>query len=200
MVRNLLLQLFFFFMLPLLASGQKKEVTIRIVQDESTLLDRYETSVVLKKKSFKIQVLLDHVGGIYAFASFNDSICCRLSELDSIPDFGSLPDRTMAESDFNKEKELLVNDNNSCAYWYYDNDISWKGFNKKIYKLDNDRVVAIKSVKQLYYVSREKEIKLKDVHQPLYLFFVAVNEFDPAGRPLRELVRKKVRIDWIDED
>ncbi len=184
--------------LPLLAFTQNREVSIRIVQDQSFLLDQYDNNVTLEKKAFKIQVLLENVAGIYAFAAFSDSLCCRLTELDSISDFMNLPQRTMPESDYNKEKELLVNDDNSCGYWYHDKEIVSKGFNKKLYVLGENRVVAIKSIKQLYYVPEKKEVKLKDVRQPLYLFFVAVKEFDNAGRPMTELLRRKVRIDWVD--
>lgn len=194
--RNILVLLF----LPVYSFSQGKHVAIRISQDRSFLLENYETNLVLEKKSFKIQVLLENVPGIYAFAAFRDSICCRLSELDSIQDFMNLPMRTMSEPDFNKDKELLVNDDNSCAYWYYDKEITWKGFNKKIYPIDSNRIVAVKSIKQLYYVPEKVEMKLKDVKQPLYLFFVAIQEFDAAGRPSKELTRKKVRIDWIEED
>lgn len=186
---------------PVLAWAQNKQAMIRILQsDQSVLLDQYQTNIVLQKKSFKIQVMLENVGGIYAFAAFTDSICCRLSETDSIAGFMDLPERTMSEPDYNKEKELLVNDDNSCAYWYYDKALTWKGFNKKIYQLDNNKIVAVKSIKELYYVPSQKEIKLKDVRSPLYLFFVAVSEFDKIGKPMKELMRKTVRIDWIDED
>lgn len=185
---------------PVLLIAQKKQVLIRIVQDEPFLLDQYDSHITLQKKSFKIQVMLENIGGLYAFAAFSDSICCRLSELDSINDFGRLPERTMKEVDFNKEKELLVNDDNSCAYWFYDKEISWKGFNKKVFELDSNRVVAVKSIKQVFYVPEQREIKLKDLKAPLYLFFVAVSDFDPSGKPLKELMRKKLRIDWVDEN
>ena len=187
-------------MLPFLSTGQKKEVSIRIAQDESVPLTQYETNLVLKRSAFKIHVLLGNTAGVYVFAAFTDSICCRINELDSIPDFGGLPDRAMKEGYYNKEKELLVNDNNSCSYWYYDSNIAEHRFNKKIIFLDSGRVVGTKTVKQVLYVPTDKEIKLKQIDQPLYLLFVAVSEFDSSGKPLRELVRRKVKIDWINDD
>jgi hypothetical protein len=66
--------------------------------------------------------------------------------------------------------------------------------------LDGNRFVGTKSIKQVYFSSTKKEVKLKDVTAPLYLFFVAVSAFDASGKPLKELMRRKVRIDWIDED
>ncbi len=188
------------FFLPALGLAQKKQVSIRIGQDETTLLDQYETEIVLKRKNFKIQVMLENVAGVYVFAAFTDSICCRLSELDSITGFMDLPDRTMKEPEFNKDKEMMVNDDNSCAYWYYDKRTNWHGFNRKVILLDDGRVVAVKTVKQLFYVPEQRVIKVKEINRPLYIFFVAVSEFDASGRPAKELMRKKVKIDWINED
>ena len=181
------------------ASGQGKSVSIRIGQDQSVLLDAYENSIVLEKKAFKIQVLLENIAGVYVFAAFSDSICCRISELDTISGFNEMPGRVMKEAEYNKDKELLVNDDNSCAYWFYEKGKSWNGFNKKIVLLDTNQVVAVKTVKQLYHVPSKKEIKLKEMRQPLYLLFVAISEVDEQGRPLKELMRKKVKIEWVDE-
>ncbi|HEV7780934.1 MAG TPA: hypothetical protein VGO58_06690 [Chitinophagaceae bacterium] len=198
------LRIFFLlsFLLPALCWSQKKEVSIRIGQDETLLLDQYENEIVLKRKGFKIQVLLENVAGVYVFAAFTDSICCRLTEADSISGFMDLPDRTMREPEFNKDKELLVNDDNSCAYWYYDKETSWRGFNRKVVLLDDGRVVAVKTVKQLYYVPEQRAIKVKDIDidKPLYLLFVAVSEFDGGGKPLKELMRRKVKISWVYDD
>ncbi len=194
--RRILVLLF----IPVMGLAQKKQVTIRIVQDElSIALEKYESGITLKRKAFKIQVLLSNVTGIYSFAGFTDSICCRLGELDTIPHFNLLPDITMAEPDFNKEKELLVGEKD-CSYWYYDKTINTHRFNKKIVVLDSTHFVGIKTVKQVFFVPDQREIKIKDLETPLYLFFIAVDEFDTAGKPKKELIRRKVKIDWTDDD
>jgi len=180
--------------------AQKKQVTIRIVQDElSYALDKYESNILLKRKGFKIQILLSNVNGVYSFAGFTDSICCRLAELDTIPRFGILPDITMAEADFNKEKELLVGEKD-CSYWYYDKELNTHRFNKKIVMLDTNKFVGVKTVKQVYFVPEQRQIKLKDLDTPLYLFFVAVDEFDSSGKPKKELMRRRVKIEWTEDD
>lgn len=196
---RLLLILAVFIACGLPLTAQKKQVSIRIVQDESFVLDNYMTEITLKRKSFRIQVLLAGVEGIYTFAGFTDSVCCKLGEKDSIPRFALFPDITMAEPDFNKEKELLVGEKD-CSYWYFDPELNSHRFNKKIVKLDSNRYVGVKTVKQVMYVPGKKEIKIKDLETPLYLFFVAVDEVDTAGRPSKELMRRKVRINWRDED
>lgn len=197
---RLFLFLCFMAVLPLRGFSQKKNVVVRITQDERAFsLDKYHTDVVLKKKGFKIQVLFSKVTGIYAFAGFTDSICCRLGEVDTMPHFSLLPDMTMREPEFNKSKELLIGEKD-CSYWYYDKNLSSHPFNKKVINLDTNNLVCVKSIKQVYYVPERKEIKVRDLDRSLYLFFVAVDEFGPDGRPKKELMRRKVKIDWIEDD
>jgi len=42
-------------------------------------------------------------------------------------------------------------------------------------------------------------MRLREVKKPLYLFFVAVSEYDANGKPVKELMRRKIRIEWFDE-
>ena len=58
--------------------------------------------------------------------------------------------------------------------------------------------VCTKVIKELYDVPEEKIIKLRTISTPLYLFFVAVKEYDASGKPKTELMRRKVRIDWVE--
>lgn len=183
---------------PVISFSQNKQVSIRIQQDESFLLDSFETHIVLQKKAFKIQVMLENIEGVYCYAAFDDSIY-RLTENMPVPDFAYLPDMAMAEEEFNKEKELIINPE-GWSYWFYDSKLNWHRFNKKIILLDSNRVVGIKSVKQFYLLPDQKDIKPKDIHKSLYLFFVAVAEENDKHKPARELMRRKVRIDWINED
>ncbi|MDZ4795723.1 MAG: hypothetical protein SGI83_15700 [Bacteroidota bacterium] len=183
--------------LPAVALTQSKNVSIRIQQDESILLDSFETQVVLQKKTFKIQVLLGNTAGIYCYAAFNDSIY-RLTETEEIPGFSNLSLMAIAEEHFNKEKELTINPD-GWAYWFYDPALNWHRFNKKMVFLDTNIVIGAKSIKQFYFTNNKKEVKTKDISQPLYLFFVAAAEVDADKRPLKELMRRKVKIEWVNE-
>lgn len=183
---------------PLFVYSQYKNITIRIGQDKSIALREYESQATLSPKSFKIQVLFENVAGVYCYASFSDSIY-KLGEQDPIPGFANLPNMTMAEEKFNDEKELLIS-KNGWSYWFYDPAIDWHRFNRKIILLDNGRLVATKSIKQLYIIDEKKELKLKDNTTPLYLFFVAVSETDTDGKPAKELLRRKIKIDWTNDD
>jgi hypothetical protein len=188
-----------FFCFTELSYGQDKTIGIRIVQDDSAYTPEKGNMVIhLKKKSFRIQVLLQNLRGVYSFASTKDSLD-KLPDEEPVPGFADLNDRLVVEEEYNKEKELQVEDNGWC-YWSCVPDSTVSGFNKKYVVLDSGRVVGIKSVKQLYFTSSRHAIKLKDVRSPIYLFFVAVDESDPHGHPVHELLRRKVKIEWIEDD
>lgn len=198
MMHHLRYLLFALLVIPHFVSAQNRQISIRIGQDRSVVLDAYESQVTFSKKGFKIQVLLDSVAGVYCYASFSDSIY-KLAESDPIPGFADLPGMAMAEEKFNDKKELMIS-KAGWSYWFYDPAINWHRFNKKIVLLDGGRLVATKSIKQLYMVDTKKDIKLKDNNSPLYLFFVAIAETDAAGKPVKELVRRKIKIDWTNDD
>ena len=183
----------------LTALSQAKFVGIRIVQGDSIYLPQSaQASVVLQKKGFKIQVLLQNIKGVYAFASMRDSVY-NTEDASPVPGFGDIPGMIITEEKFNVEKELMVSNEGWC-FWFYDPLLSWHGFNKKIIMLDSGRVVGVKSIKELRFMPSGRSVKLKDNNEPLYLFFVAVDQVDANGKPSRELLRRRIRIDWIDED
>ena len=177
--------------------AQHKEVSIRIAQDESVMLDSAEKHLVLQRKPFKIHVLLENVEGVYCFASFSDTLY-RLADTDAIPGLADLPARLLDEEDFNKEKEIYVS-NDGWGYWFYKAPPAAHKFNRKVVLLDGDRLVVTKSIKQIYNTSTRKETKLKEIVAPLYLVLVAV-ETDANGKPVKELIRRRIPIDWIDEE
>lgn len=186
-------------LMPGIALAQKKDISIRLHQDEkSVLLDSYETHVKMNNDKFKIQVYLQGVEGVYLFASFSDSIY-RLNENDPIPGFAELPNMSMAEETYNKDKELLISDN-GWSYWFYDPKLDWHRFNQKITKIDSGAVVGTKTIKFLYFVADKKSIKLKYITDPLYLFFVATDTSGENVSPKKELLRRKVKIEWTEED
>ncbi len=184
--------------LTLILQAQEKQVIVRIQQQNTVLLDNFDTQIKLKRDGFKILVSLQKTDGLYVFAAFHDSLY-KLAETDPIPGFEQLPAMSMAEESFNKDKEILVSDE-GWSYWFYKKDLDWHRFNKKIILLDSHKVVATKTIKNVYLVADKKTRKLKDNTRTLYLFFVAVKEEDAAGKPLKELMRRKVKIEWTDED
>lgn len=195
MQKRHLIMVFFVLTGPFLPA-QDKSVGIRIIQEESFSLNDYETTVKLEKDKFRVQVYLQNTGGVYLFAALHDSLF-RLRETDTVPGFSRLPDKAMAEETFNKDKELLIHDD-GWSYWFYDPELDWHRFNEKIIRIDSGGVVGTKTIKFAYFISRKESVKLKDLNSPLYLFFVAVKESDAGGYPVKELMRRKVKIEWKD--
>jgi hypothetical protein len=178
---------------------QEKEVMIRIIQDESRRLDNFETDLKLKKRGFKFQLLLHQVEGVYVFASIRDSIY-RFTDTSAIRDFSYLKLLELREEDkFNTNRELSVSET-GWSYWFYNDTAQWHSFNRKTIGMGSKRIVCTKAIKQLYDVADGKVIKLSSLTTPLYLFFVAVKDYDKDGKPVTELLRRKVKIEWSDAE
>jgi hypothetical protein len=192
---TLVVLLFFSFNL----AAQKKNVVIRVSQDETSVaLNEFETTIRLKNRNFKFLVMLENIKGVYVFASIRDSIY-RFTETSPIRDFVYLPMLELREDEFNQNKELNISET-GWSYWFYDTSVYWHPFNSKIVGLGNGRVVGTKYIKHFYDVADRNIIRLKEIKTPLYLFFVAVDEYDANGIPSKELLRRKLKIEWENDD
>jgi hypothetical protein len=179
--------------------AQEKNVSIRIIQDQSSQLYDFQTNLVLKKKGFKFQLLMNKVEGVYVFASVKDSIY-RFTETSPIRDFAYLKLLELREGDkFNINKELNISET-GWSYWFYNDTTEFHSFSKKIIGMGDKGIICTKSIKQLYDVADGKIIKFRNCTTPLYLFFVAVKDYDENGRPKTELLRRKVKIEWTDAE
>jgi hypothetical protein len=187
-------------MYPALLVAQDKDVVIRVVQDdESSRLDNFETNLLLKRSSFKFQILLNNVEGIYVFASIRDSVY-RFTENSPIRDFEYLNLLELRDGDKNNSNKELNLSETGWSYWFYKDSAEWHSFNKKSIGLGERGIVCTKAIRQFYDVPTNKVMKMRNMEAPLYLYFVAVKEYDKDGKPLIELMRRKVRIEWTDED
>ncbi|HUR66511.1 MAG TPA: hypothetical protein VMZ03_09175 [Chitinophagaceae bacterium] len=183
---------------PAVVQAQQKQVLIRVVQDNASILYDFQTDLLLQRKPFKFQILLKNVEGVYVFASIGDSIY-RFTENSVIQDFPYLKLLELRDEDiYNNNKELNISET-GWSYWFYRPEPALHAYNRKVIPLDSGRIICTKAIKQLFLINESKTIKLRDVKTPLYLFFVAVSEFDADGKPSKELLRRKIRIDWIDE-
>jgi hypothetical protein len=178
--------------------AQQKQVMIRVIQSESTMLGDFQTNLLLERKPFKFQVMLRGVEGVYVFASIRDSVY-RFTETSVIRDFSYLKLLELRDEDkFNTNRELNISET-GWSYWFYKPDSTEHPFNRKVTRLDSGRVICTKVIKQLYNVGEGKVVKLRDVNTPLYLFIVAVSEYDENGQPKGELIRRKLKIEWEDD-
>jgi hypothetical protein len=191
--------IYLFLLLPVTSFAQEKNVIIRVVQDVSYRLDDFQTSIRLKKKNFKFQVLLNNVEGVYVFASLKDSIY-RFTETSPIRDFSYLKLLELREEDkFNSNKELSISED-GWSYWFYNDSTEYHSFSRKTVHLAEKGKVCTKVIKELYDVANGRVVKLKNLTTPLYLFFVVVSEYDSNGVPTKELMRRKLRIEWEEDD
>lgn len=185
---------------PLALTAQEKNVLIRVIQDDnSTRLSDFQTSITLKKRPFKFQVVLNNVEGVYVFASIRDSVY-RFTENSRIDDFTYLQLLELREADkFNINKELNISET-GWSYWFYKENAEWHSFNRATVGLGDDiGRVCTKAVKQLYHTEAEEVVRLKSLETPLYIFFLAAKDTDANGKPLSELMRRKLKIEWEDE-
>jgi hypothetical protein len=192
--------LFLFFFLPVYCFSQEKDVVIRVIQDATShRLDEFQTNITLKKRAFKFQILLNNVEGVYVFASIKDSVY-RFTENSPIRDFSYLKLLELREADkFNINKELNISET-GWSYWFYKDSADWHSFARKTVGMGNSGIVCTKAVKQLYHTEAGETVKLRNMDTPLYLFFIAVQQYDAEGKPILELMRRKVKIDWTDGD
>lgn len=191
---------FLSFLLPALAQAQDQDVIIRVVQDdESSRLDNFETNLLLKKSGFKFQILLNNVEGVYVFASIRDSVY-RFTENSPIRDFEYLNLLELRDGDKNNTNKELNLSETGWSYWFYKDSAEWHSFNKHAVGMAERGNVCTKVIKQFFDVPTNKVLKMRNMDAPLYLYFVAVKEYDKDGKPLKELMRRKVRVQWTDED
>jgi len=142
-------------------AAQQKGFSIRIVQEDAVHSPEPATSTItLQQKTFKIQVLLQQLEGVYIFASFHDSLY-NLPGPAPVPGFNSITGLVMAEQAFNKDKELLIADD-GWSYWFFDPSLDWHRFNKKIVLIDIVREVGTKTVKHLFLVAVQGYVRLKE--------------------------------------
>jgi hypothetical protein len=181
-----------------ISSAQEKKMVIRVSQDEGVTLTEFESTVRLKKKGFKFQVMLKNIEGVYVFASIRDSVY-RFTENGPIQDFIYLPLLKLRDDEFNRLRELNISET-GWSYWYYTPTAETHSFARKVTRLDSNTFICSKMIKEFYDVADNHTIKINNIDKPLYVFFIAVADYDDTGRPLKELMRRKIKIEWTDED
>ena len=150
-------------------------------------------SVMLDKEPFVIRVgLKGGQAGITVSASF-DTDYFDAGATGEIPDYVNLPPKTMVEPNFNSDRTLLV-DSELVCYWFYDGAMGWHRFDPQV-MVEEDLIVATKSVDSLDVVATRRSIHVKETDRPLYLFFLAQGEV-PRGVVAPELARARVMIAW----
>lgn len=150
----------------------KPSARVWLVQgNQRTLIDNQE--ITLKKKPFRFELEIIGSDAIYLHASTLDTVWQR-AKLGLMPYQQPFAPNCMAEDNFNKSRLLLVDDW-SLSYWFYDPQLDWHRFDKGA-KLDAGVVKARKTIKKLWLKKRtpesESTVKMVDFSGDLYLVFM----------------------------
>lgn len=186
---NLLLALLAFISLSSFTQTKKDKFRVEIWQD-SKLLANNNGVVQLAKKEFQIKVHLFEQEGVYVSSSYGNSYY-GLKETEEVPDLQEIGARTFAESTFNEDKDLIL-DNEGVSYWFYKPKQDWHRFDKDI-SIEGKTVIGTKTIQHLFILENRSNVNIEDVQKPLKLFFVATTK----GRKIKELQRLNLQIQWL---
>ncbi len=184
----ILLALLAFISLSSFTQTKKDKFRVEIWQD-GKLLANNNGVVQLAKKEFQIKVHLFEQEGVYVSSSYGNSYY-GLKETEEVPDLQEIGARTFAESTFNEDKDLIL-DNEGVSYWFYKPKQDWHRFDKDI-SIEGKTVIGTKTIQHLFILENRSNVNIEDVQKPLKLFFVATTK----GRKIKELQRLKLQIQW----
>lgn len=130
--------------------------------------------VYLKKDTFLIMTALDKLDGVFVNSSF-DSVVYQGALQRNIPDFQTIGWKVSVETEFNKDQELLIQDQESYCYWFYDpKEYDWHRFDSVIVR-KGSTIIGTKTVRQFYSLDQGKNISLMEIPKKLYLTFFSIN-------------------------
>jgi hypothetical protein len=130
--------------------------------------------VYLKKEPFVIAVELNKLDGVFVNSSF-DSVVYQGALKRNLPDFQTIGWKVSVETEFNKDQELLIQDQESYCYWFYDpKEYDWHRFDSVIVR-KGSTIIGTKTVRQFYSLDQGKNLTLMEVPKKLYLTFFSIN-------------------------
>lgn len=130
--------------------------------------------VYLKKDTFLIITALDKLDGVFVNSS-QDSIVYQGALQRNLPDFHTIGWKVSVETEFNKDQELLIQDQESYCYWFYDpKEYDWHRFDSVIVR-KGSTIIGTKTIRQFYSLDQGKNLTLMEVPKKLYLTFFSIN-------------------------
>lgn len=130
--------------------------------------------VNLKKEAFAIETTLNKLDGVFVNCS-DDTIVYQGALQRNLPDFQTVGWKVSVETEFNKDQELLIQDQESYCYWFYDpKEYDWHRFDSVIVR-KGSTIIGTKTVRQFYSLEQGKNFTLMEVPKKLYLTFFSIN-------------------------
>jgi hypothetical protein len=152
--------------------GQSFDITFK--QQEQIVRPDALGKVYLKKEAFAIETTLSKLDGVFVNSS-DDSIVYKGALQRNLPDFQTIGWKVSVETEFNKDQELLIQDQESYCYWFYDpKDYDWHRFDSVIVRKGSS-IIGTKTVRQFYSLEQDKNLTLMEVPKKLYLTFFSIN-------------------------
>jgi hypothetical protein len=107
--------------------------------------------------------------------SSHDSIVYQGAIQRNLPDFQTIGWKVSVETEFNKDQELLIQDQESYCYWFYDpKEYDWHRFDSVIVR-KGGTIIGTKTVRQFYSLDQGKNLTLMEIPKKLYLTFFSIN-------------------------
>ena len=131
-------------------------------------------AVHLRKEPFVIHTTLNKLDGVFVNSSY-DSIVYHGALQRNLPDFQTIGWKVSVETEFNKDQELLIQDQESYCYWFYDpKEYDWHRFDSVIVR-KGSTIIGTKTIRQFYSLDQGKNLTLIEVPKKLYLTFFSIN-------------------------
>jgi hypothetical protein len=143
--------------------------------------------VYLKKEAFAIETSLNKLDGVFVNSS-DDAIVYQGALQRNLPDFQTIGWKVSVETEFNKDQELLIQDQESYCYWFYDpKEYDWHRFDSVIVRKGSS-IIGTKTVRQFYSLEQDKTLTLMEVPKKLYLtFFSIIGSFNEENAVLNQV-------------
>jgi hypothetical protein len=187
------ISLFFFALVASTAFSQAK-VSLKIIQNGAAVTP-VNGEYDLKKAPFAVEFTFDvnAYDGVFVNADFTDAIH-KVGDKTSLPDLQDIPYKILKEDNFNPSKQIAINSDN-WAFWIYNKANNEWRFDRDIKTVDANTATATRTIEQIYFPVKEKTLKMSEVTEPLYLFFLVTNPYNQRG-VVRELYRQRMKLNF----
>jgi hypothetical protein len=185
------ISLFLFALIASTAFSQAK-VSFKILQNGAAVTP-VNGEYGLKKAPFSVEFTFDvnNVDGVFVYADFSDAVY-KTGDKAPLPDLQDIPYKIVKEENFNTNKQIAIN-SDSWSFWFYNKEKNEYRFDRDIKTVDANTVTATRTVEQVFFPVKEKTLKMAEVTEPLYLFFLVTNPYNQRG-VVREFNRQRMKL------
>ncbi|WP_207512676.1 hypothetical protein [Longitalea luteola] len=170
------------------------KVSLKIIQNGAAV-NPVNGEYELKKAPFAVEFTFDvnAYDGVFVNADFTDAVY-KTADKAALPDLQDIPYKIVKEENFNTNKQIAVAADN-WSFWYYNKSTNEYRFDRDIKTVDANTVTATRTIEQVYFPVKEKTLKVAELTEPLYLFFLVTNPYNQRG-VVRELYRQKMKLNF----